>query len=92
MSWVDFVQTKILGPLGMVNSITTCSNLPKDANLALPHDSAGDQIKQLSTFEGDLLAAAGGIYASVEDLCQWMLLQLNGGKYGQGLSKELFFH
>jgi len=36
------------------------------------------------------MAAAGGIYASVEDLSKWMLVQLNSGKYGTDLSNELF--
>src|SRR5690606_32980782 len=90
MSWVDFVQSEIMDPLGMEHTVPISSKLPKNANLALPHDSEGDKIEQLPTYNNDLVAAAGGIYASVEDLSQWMLLQLNQGRYGTDLSKELF--
>lgn len=90
MSWADFIQSRIFVPLGMKNSVPTNSRLKDNANLALPHDSEGDQIKQLPTFDNELVAAAGGIYASVDDLSRWMIMQLNYGKYGKDLSKELF--
>jgi CubicO group peptidase (beta-lactamase class C family) len=90
MSWPDFIQSRIFDPLGMDNAVPTNSRLQENANLALPHNSEGEQIKQLSTFDSDLTAAAGGIYASVADLSKWMIMQLNGGKYGKDLSGELF--
>ncbi|MDP2541303.1 serine hydrolase [Tenacibaculum discolor] len=89
MSWADFVQSRIFNPLGMKNSVPISSRLANNANLALPHDSEGEKIKQLATYDNDL-AAAGGIYASVHDLTQWMLMQLNNGKYGKELSNKLF--
>jgi CubicO group peptidase (beta-lactamase class C family) len=90
MSWADFVQSKIFEPLGMNNSVPSNSRLQKNVNLALPHDSEGEEIKQLATFDNELVGAAGGIYASVEDLSKWMMMQLNRGKYGEDLSSELF--
>lgn len=90
MSWADFIQLRIFEPLGMNNSVPTNSRLQDNANLAIPHDSEGEQIKQLPIYDSDLLAAAGGIYASVYDLSKWMIMQLNNGKYGNELSNELF--
>jgi CubicO group peptidase (beta-lactamase class C family) len=90
MSWADFVQSRIFTPLGMNNSVPTDTRLKENANLAIPHDSEGEKIKQLTTYSSDLVGAAGGIYASVNDLSKWMLMQLNGGKYGKDLSIELF--
>lgn len=90
MSWVDFVQLRIFTPLGMNNSVPTNSKLKENANLAFPHDSEGEQIKQLETYDSELVAAAGGVYASVYDLSKWMIMQLNRGKYGPDLSQELF--
>jgi len=90
MSWADFVQSRIFAPLGMNNSVTSNSRLQKNANLALPHDSEGEEIKQLATYDNELVGAAGGIYASVDDLSKWMMMQLNSGKYGEDLSSELF--
>jgi hypothetical protein len=34
--------------------------------------------------------AAGGIISNVDDLCNWMLVHLNKGKYGKDLEKKLF--
>ncbi|MFT4536709.1 MAG: CubicO group peptidase (beta-lactamase class C family) [Saprospiraceae bacterium] len=90
MSWSDFIQSKIFDPLEMKKSVPTSSRLHENINLALPHDSEGEEIKQLSTYDCDLVAAAGGIYASVDDLSKWIMMQLNRGKYGKDLSHELF--
>lgn len=90
MSWADFVQTKIFVPLGMNNSVPSYRGLKENANLALPHDSDGEQIKQLPVYNSDLFGAAAGIYASVDDLSKWMIMQLNRGKYGDDLSLEMF--
>ncbi|MFQ3214322.1 MAG: CubicO group peptidase (beta-lactamase class C family) [Marivirga sp.] len=90
VSWPDFIQSRILIPLGMNNSVPINSRLQAKANMAIPHDSEGPQIKQLQTYTSELVAAAGGIYASVDDLSKWMIMHLNGGKYGEDLTLELF--
>lgn len=90
MPWTDFVQQRIMDPLGMVNSVSTNSRLGKNANLALPHDSEGEKIVQLPTYDSGLMAAAGGIYASVDDLSQWMLMQLGHGPHAPGAAQQLF--
>jgi CubicO group peptidase (beta-lactamase class C family) len=90
MSWSNFIESRIFMPLDMNNSISTISKMQESANLAFPHDSEGKQIRLLSTYEGDLAAAAGGIYSSAADLSKWMIMQLNSGKYGKNLSLELF--
>lgn len=90
-SWPDFVQNHIFNPLGMANCVPVSTRLPKTGNFALPHNTYTSTVKQLETFgDSDAMAAAGGIYASVNDLTQWLLVQLNHGKYGKDLSKTLF--
>ena len=34
--------------------------------------------------------AAGGINSNLTDMCKWIIMQMNNGKYGEGLSKQLF--
>jgi CubicO group peptidase (beta-lactamase class C family) len=34
--------------------------------------------------------AAGGIYSSVNDLAKWAIMQMNDGKYGDALAKNIF--
>jgi hypothetical protein len=91
LSWADFVQLRIFNPLGMNNSVAVDTRLNENTNLALPHSSYEDSIVQLKNFKTDeVLGAAGGIYSSVNDLSKWLLLHLNGGKYGKDLSEKIF--
>ncbi|MDW5289607.1 serine hydrolase [Formosa sp. PL04] len=90
-SWADFVQTRIFNPLGMNNSVPLGNRLKSDANVAMPYSSYNNKIVEVAPYNGgELVGAAGGINASVKDLSQWMLMQLNKGKYGPDLSKTLF--
>jgi CubicO group peptidase (beta-lactamase class C family) len=90
MPWTTFVETRIMKPLGMTRSAGMFQNLKDKKNVALPHSAEPDlkQIEQYSEANSSF-AAAGGIYASVNDLSKWMLLHLNGGKYGDGLQLQL---
>ncbi len=38
----------------------------------------------------EIANAAGGIYSSVHDMSKWVIMQLNNGKYGDGLKNRLF--
>lgn len=91
MSWCDFVEKRIMQPLGMTRSAGVYQNLKDKKNTALPHSTTNGQLKQFEAYTKNdaSLGAAGGIYASVNDLSKWMLLHLNGGKYGEGLKTQL---
>jgi len=90
ISWSDFVSTRIFKPLGMNNSVPSSVTLSQNSNLAMAHSSYGDEIKQLEMYNVDIEGAAGEIYSSANDISKWMLVQLNGGKYGDDLSDQLF--
>ena len=83
MSWSEFVETRIMKPLGMNGAAGMRQRLSDKTNVALPHATIDGKLVQLAAFDIGVGAAAGGIYASVSDLSQWMLLQLNGGKHGE---------
>jgi CubicO group peptidase (beta-lactamase class C family) len=82
VSWSEFVEANIMKPIGMDNSAGTYKRLANKDNVAMPHSTVDGQLNLLETYDLELGAAAGGIYASVNDLTKWMLLQLNGGQYG----------
>jgi len=90
MSWVDFIETRIMKPLGMNRSAASFQSLNDKTNVAFPHSSETGELKQIETYSHNLTNAAGGIYASVNDLSKWLLMQLNGGKYGENLEHQLF--
>ena len=60
-------------------------------NVASPHRTGNGELHEIDHYikNDESLGAAGGIYSSVHDLSKWMLLHLNGGRYGDSLSSRL---
>jgi CubicO group peptidase (beta-lactamase class C family) len=97
-TWEAFVDEEILKPLQMNNSYSSYGEAFKKDKIAVAHSFDGKTLKTIQNQEPDLNAntepklngAAGGIWASANDMCKWMLAQLNEGKYGTDLEKTLF--
>lgn len=91
LSWDSFVEQRIMKPLGMNRSAGYYENLKSKTNVAMPHSSEHDKLVLLNTYKdpNKLFGAAGGIYASVDDLTKWMLMHLNDGHYGSEMSDVL---
>jgi CubicO group peptidase (beta-lactamase class C family) len=89
-TWEQFVQTRIMQPLGMESSYAGLSLVTNKSSLASPHADVKGTLKELPNWDEMINGAAGGIYANVNDLAQWLLVQLNHGKYGDALSRQLF--
>lgn len=93
MSWETFVQTRILQPLKMAHSSASYSTVKDRNNLAVPHSTRTGELMEiapLTAFGDGINGAAGGMLSSARDMTQWMLTQLNNGKYGEKLEKTLF--
>ena len=90
MSWKDFVKTHIFTSLGMDNSFIFFSKTKIKTNIATPHLEKDGILKTIPQFEGIIASSAAEIYSNVDDLCNWMLVHLNKGKYGEDLENQLF--
>lgn len=90
MSWEEFIKIHIVEPLNMDNTYSSLSQMVDTSNLATPHSNESGTLKAIAHFKEIINGAAGGIYSNVDDLCNWMLVHLNKGKYGENLEKELF--
>lgn len=100
MSWEQFIQDNILDPLKMVHSYPSVSTLARNNsvstlagdNLAMPHstETADGSLKQIELYQEIINGAMGGILSNVDDLSKWVLMQLNGGKYGDHQENTLF--
>ena len=91
--WEDFVIERILEPLQMDHSYTLPPGMSGAENLAAPHLWENGELRTIPPYEldpGKINGAAGGILSNAEDLCRWMLVHLNGGKYGENLDHQLF--
>ena len=90
MSWEDFIEKRIFQPLNMDNSYASLDRMKDKSNLAKPHDANTGTLKVLPDYKEMINGAAGGIYANVDDISNWMMMHLNNGKYGDSLKQQLF--
>ncbi|MEX0314203.1 MAG: serine hydrolase domain-containing protein [Allomuricauda sp.] len=88
LTWDDFVKTRIFKPLGMSASSTSLSELQAASNYAHPH-IADKPIIPRST---DNAGPAGSINSTIDDMLQWLQMNLNEGKWNghQILKKQTF--
>ncbi|MFB9865655.1 serine hydrolase [Rufibacter immobilis] len=89
-SWDDFVEERLLTPLGMARSAAAYDRLRDRSNVIDAHAPVGGKVQVIPRHEGKADHAAGGIYSSVADLGKWVALHLAHGKYGEALGKVLF--
>ncbi len=97
-TWETFVAEEILEPLEMTNAYASYDSAIKNTNVAVAHAFDGQSVNPIHQATTDMATntsqkmngAAGGVWASANDMCKWMLMHLNEGKYGSNLNKTLF--
>ncbi len=90
MKWEDFIEKRIMQPLKMDKSAASISRLKDRSNIIAPHAPVNGKISTIKIDWSETANAAGGIYSNVTDLSKWIIMQMNNGKYGEGLTKQLF--
>ena len=89
-SWEDFIESRIMQPLGMTASAPSYKRLKDKSNVIDPHAPVDGKVQVIRRDWNVVADAAGGIYSNLTDMCKWVTMQMNNGKYGEGLSKTLF--
>jgi CubicO group peptidase (beta-lactamase class C family) len=92
ISWEDFVETRIMKPLNMTASAAAYSRLKDKSNVIDPHAPVNGVVQVIDRdFNfNEVGDAAGGIYSNITDMCKWVIMQMNDGRYGEGLKNRLF--
>jgi CubicO group peptidase (beta-lactamase class C family) len=90
MSWEDFIENKIMKPLQMNESAASINRVKDKSNVIDPHAPVNGKLEVLNINWSETANAAGGIYSNITDMSKWAMLQMNNGKYGDGLQKHLF--
>lgn len=85
-NWFENVQERILDPLGMNRTTIYISDLEKDGNVATPHSRLNNKNIPIEFTSWAEIAAMGGLISSVNEVAQWMILNMNHGKWND---KEL---
>ena len=58
--------------------------------MIVPHAPVNGKVQPISIDWSETANAAGGICSNLTDLSKWIIMQMNNGKYGEGLTKTLF--
>jgi len=81
-TWEELIKERVFIPLGMTRTSPNAADFYGDANRATLHvieqGSATPRFKR----NPDAQSPAGGVSSTVRDLANWLILQLNDGKFG----------
>jgi CubicO group peptidase (beta-lactamase class C family) len=86
----DFIETRIIKPLGMTKTAASWYRLKDKSNIIDGHAPYEGKLLPVGLSFSEVGNAAGGIYSSVADMSKWVIAMINGGKYGENLDKKLF--
>ena len=89
-SWDEFVEERIMLPLGMTHSAGSFDRLKDKSNVIDAHAPVEGKVQVIARSTVKVGHSAGGINSCIADLSKWVMLHLARGKYGTGLNKTLF--
>ena len=89
-SWEDFVEQRIMQPLGMKSTAASLYRLKDKTNCIRPHAPVDGKLQVLDIDWSESANAAGGIWSNITDWSKWVILQMNHGKYGDSLKNRIF--
>lgn len=81
ITWEDFIQTRFFDPLNIKDSAPSYASIKNNKNVIDAHASVSGKVQVIQRDLIEKANAAGGIYASIQDMSKWVLALLNGGKY-----------
>lgn len=86
-SWENFVEQRIMQPLGMEHCFAGKVSTERQKDLATPHGLVTGQlqtiIRPLDPTKPSVSAPAGGIQCGLNDMLRWVKVQLAEGKINQ---------
>ncbi|MBK8610317.1 MAG: serine hydrolase [Chitinophagaceae bacterium] len=87
-SWEDFIEQRIMQPLGMTASRASINRLPNRNNIVMPHAPVNGKVTTIDIEWSETANAAGGIVSNITDLSKWLVMQMDNGKYAE--NKKMF--
>jgi CubicO group peptidase (beta-lactamase class C family) len=90
MSYEDFIESRLIKPLGMTETAASWYRLKNKSNIIDGHAPVGDKLVTVGLSFTEVANAAGGIYSNITDMSKWVMAQINDGKYGDNGSRSLF--
>jgi CubicO group peptidase (beta-lactamase class C family) len=80
LRWEDYIKENIFLPLKMDRTTALSVDFAKSDNVANPHTLVNGKVKILPFENIDNLAPCGSIGSSLNDLTNWLIVQLDSGR------------
>lgn len=80
-TWDDYIKYNFFQPLKMERSSTYQSAIVNDKNAAFPYTIFRNKLVKLDYANVDNLGPAASIVSSVKDMSNWLICQLDSGKF-----------
>jgi CubicO group peptidase (beta-lactamase class C family) len=93
LSWENFIETKILNPVGMASSKASYNRVTNRANSIDAHTRTEGKVIQIPHDWSETANAAGGIVSNITDMLTWAKFLMNDAVTSDGkrlLSKAQF--
>ena len=94
LSWEEFIETKIMKPVGMSNSKASYNRVINKTNIIDAHTRADGKVIQIPHDWSETANAAGGIMSNVNDMLTWAKFLMNDAVTEKGkriLSEKEFY-
>ncbi len=79
--WEAFIQRRLFEPLEMKESNVSVTESQKAADFSLPYQGKDDKVEPMPFRNIDTIGPAGSINSNVLDMANWVLMNLNKGKF-----------
>lgn len=79
-TWEDFVDSRIIEPLGMSDTRVTRAATLEEGNVATPHARIEGEVRPVQPLAATATNAAGGINSTAADMAKWLIVQLDSGR------------
>jgi len=80
-TWEDVIEARVFAPLGMTRTSARVADFAADPNHAAIHAIADGVATPRYRRDPDAQSPAGGVSSTVRDMANWMILQLNAGRF-----------
>ena len=94
LSWEEFIETRILKPVGMKNSKASYNRVTNRTNIIDAHTRAEGKVIQIPHDWSETANPAGGIISNINDMLTWAKFLMNDAvtENGKRLVSEATFH
>jgi len=83
-SWEQFVDERLLAPLGMAGCASASVGLADKRDVAEPHVVVDGTLRHIQRLEIPMVGAAGGVQCNLNGMAKWVAVQLAHGRKPDG--------